>query len=112
MIESPTGNNQRKMKMTTLATTRTSFKTDSTGGVSMKYFNVYDQEVITRDFSCNTDGGYVYEVTDGMHKQICGQLAYRGSTLLAVSREVLIRVIRREYRAMRKEEERLNAFGT
>jgi hypothetical protein len=108
VIESPTGNNQRKMKMETL----TYIKTDSRGIVSMTYFNVYDQEVITRDFICNIDGGYVYEVTDGMHKQICGQLAYRGSTLLSESREVLITVILREYRAMRKEEERLNAFGT
>jgi hypothetical protein len=107
-MESPICNKLKEHKMQTL----TYIKTDSRGIVSMTYFNVYDQEVITRDFICNIDGGYVYEVTNGMHKQICGQLAYRGSTLLSESREVLIRVILREYRAMRKEEERLNVFGT
>lgn len=91
--------------------TRTRFTTDGQGRVTVTYFNIYEQATKSREFTVANDGGYVYEITDGMHKQVCGQLAYRGATLTATDRAALPSVIRREYQAMRREEKRLGVFG-
>ena len=55
-------------------------------------------------FFCPQDGGYVRLWTqDGRHPQACDRLATRGDTLISPSRDALLGIIRREYRAMKRE---------
>lgn len=60
---------------------------------------------VTRYFSCPSDGGYIYEYFGhGGRRQVCETLYSRGNTLVARNPEDLLRIIRREYRAMRRVE--------
>lgn len=85
---------------------KTTITSDESGYVTISYDDKYDGRV-TRRFFCPTDGGYVRE-SDAMHTypQVCERLANTGSTLMCSSRDQLINLIRREYRAMRREEMR------
>ncbi len=59
-----------------------------------------------RTFRVNTLGmGYVREYVLGDLKQVCDGLSIRGSTLTA-SPETLLKVIRMEYRSMRRNEKK------
>lgn len=83
---------------------RTKFSVDEKGRVTVEY-DRYSLDGVTREsrtFSCSEDGGYVWELTFGGRFQVCDRLAGRGSTLYCSSRDRLIDVIRREYRAMRR----------
>ena len=61
-------------------------------------------EAVKRTFFVR--GAYVYETCeDGRDRQVCDRLATRGSTLRATP-ETLLRVIRNEYRAMRRSEKK------
>ena len=65
-----------------------------------------EEERVTRLFSCPPDGGYVIEWRNGEWKQVCDRLAGMGSTLSCRNRDSLPDLIRREYKAMRREEKR------
>ena len=75
---------------------------DIIGRVTIQYdVEVWDGKVdrISREFTCPPYGGYVQELTDdGGRVQTCEKLARTGTTLIAVSREGLPDLIRREYR--------------
>ena len=60
---------------------------------------------VTRYFSCPSNGGYIYEYFGhGGRQQVCENLSSRGITLAAWNPMDLLRIIRREYRAMRRVE--------
>ena len=61
---------------------------------------------VNRIFRCPLDGGYVLEHRDNDWKQVCDKLYGMGSTLMSPSRADLANVIRREYQAMRRAEQR------
>lgn len=61
---------------------------------------------IARRFTCPEDGGYVRERRGDDWKQVCEGLGHRGSTLTCTSREALPELIRREYQAMRRAEQK------
>ena len=64
-------------------------------------FDNYETIRKTRTFSCPRDGGYVIEhIGRGNTAQVCERLASRGSTLHCSSIDNLPALIRREYRAM------------
>jgi hypothetical protein len=89
---------------------KASFTTNSIGQVTLSYDSedmTGDTVRITREFSCPPDGGYVIEfVKGGNTKQVCDRLGHMGSTLMCSSREGLLALIRREYKAMRAAEKR------
>jgi len=83
---------------------RTSISQDRQGYVTLCYDDPIIADRVTMTFFCPPDGGYVRLWTrDGQHPQVCARLATQGSTLMAPSRDALLSVIRREYRAMRRE---------
>ena len=85
------------------------FTTDQNGRVVLAYdVEDYDGSVrrVVRIFTCPLSGGYVMEHRNGEWKQVCDRLAHTGSTLTCSSREHLLDLIRREYRAMRRAEKR------
>jgi len=85
------------------------FTTDQNGRVVLAYdVEDYDGSVrrVVRIFTCPLSGGYVMEHRNGEWKQVCDRLAHTGSTLTCSSRERLLDLIRREYRAMRRAEKR------
>ena len=64
-------------------------------------FDNYETIRKTRTFSCPRDGGYVIEhIGRGNTAQVCERLSSRGSTLHCSSSDNLPALIRREYRAM------------
>lgn len=80
---------------------------DKVGNVIISYDNgdwYSDGERLTREFTCPPDGGYVLERRKGNWKRVCDRLSYTGRLLSCRSREALPDLIRREYRAMRREE--------
>ena len=89
---------------------RAKFTTDSMGRVTLAYDEQqFDGETrrIERTFTCPIDGGYVRELAaDGSARQVCDRLAYMGNTLAASSLDDLIHLIRHEYKAMRRAEQR------
>lgn len=87
---------------------RARFITTDLGYVSLSYdVDDYDGvHRVTRTFFCPDDGGYVREYRNGDWKQVCVRLNYMGSTLRCSSRDKLLTLIRREYKAMRREEKR------
>ena len=85
------------------------FTTDSAGRVTVAYDNQFhwtgETVRVERTFTCPQDGGYVREkMSNGNWEQVCDKLAGMGNTLSCSSREALIDLIRREYRAMRRAE--------
>jgi len=82
---------------------RAKFSVDQSGGVTVSYDAAFDVRV-TRYFVCTQDGGYVQEYVNGHSNwsQVCERLSRRGSTLRCSSRNNLLNLIRREYRAMRR----------
>jgi hypothetical protein len=80
---------------------RTTIKADSTGNVTLSYTDIFGERV-TRNFTCPMSGGYVREGD----RQVCERLNNTGNTLQCGYRPDLIKVIRREYRAMRAAEKR------
>lgn len=83
------------------------FSTDQIGRVTLSYdCEDWDGETIriTREFTCPPDGGYVREYRNGDWKQVCDRLSHMGNTLSVSSRANLLDLIRREYRAMRRDE--------
>lgn len=85
--------------------TRTKITDDATGNVTIVYENAFG-DIITRDFTCPYDGGYIREYVGSDLKQVCAHLSNMGQTLTADSRADLVNVIRAEYRAMRRAEKR------
>lgn len=57
---------------------------------------------VTRTFTCSPNGGYVKEITGGVTRQVCAKLSHYGDTLWCNSRSDLLKLIRREYTAMRR----------
>lgn len=90
---------------------KASIRTDVQGHVILSYdHEAPDGEVsrIERTFHVPTPSGYVREyLRNGEMTQVCEKLVHRGPTL-SCSRERLAEVIRKEYRAMRREEKREN----
>lgn len=84
---------------------KTTFTTDSNGRVTVSYDS--DGERIARTFHCPLDGGYVIELVGHDWKQVCDRLSCFGSTLYCTSPAHLPAMIRREYRAMRRAEQKL-----
>ncbi len=83
--------------------------TNASGTVTLSYDGEgwdYEPVRVSREFRCPTDGGYVREWTGTRWVQVCDRLVHMGSTLSCRSREALPDLIRREYRAMRREERR------
>ena len=82
---------------------RASIREDHPGYVIV----TYDDPELGRtamEFFCPPQGGYVRMWTqDGRHPQICERLARKGNTLISPSADALLKIIRREYRAMRRE---------
>ena len=84
------------------------FTTDKNdGSVSVEFdaespdFDNYETIRKTRTFSCPRAGGYVIEhIGNGNTAQVCDKLSSRGSTLHCSSIDKLPALIRREYRAM------------
>ena len=88
---------------------KTKITTDQAGNVTISYDNgawYSDGERIERTFSCHPDGGYVIEWRNNDWQQVCDRLAGMGSTLICRNRDFLPDLIRREYKAMRREEKR------
>lgn len=84
------------------------FTTDPVGRVILSY-DVEDYDGVRRverTFTCPLDGGYVKEYRNGEWRQVCNRLAHTGNTLTCSSRDKLLDLIRREYRAMRRAEKR------
>lgn len=82
---------------------------EDSGRVAIDYVDIYTGESCHRRFGCPDAGGYVREYqSDGREVgQVCDQLSGTGDTLTAPGRgEALAKVIRREYRAMRRAEAR------
>ncbi|MGV0954542.1 MAG: hypothetical protein ACOYBR_09545 [Fluviibacter sp.] len=62
---------------------------------------------ITRTFTAPSSGGYVREIRpNGDYRQVCESLAGMGSTLYLPAGRDLAALIRREYRRMRRADER------
>ena len=88
---------------------KTKITTDEIGRVTISYDSrswYSDGERIERTFSYPPDGGYVIEWRNGEWKPVCDRLAGMGSTLSCRNRDSLPDLIRREYKAMRREERR------
>ena len=88
---------------------KTKITTDDQGRVTVEYdddFHWTGETVRrTRVFTCPQEGGYVREkMSNGNWEQVCDKLASMGSTLSCSSRDVLVDLVRREYRAMRRAE--------
>jgi hypothetical protein len=65
--------------------------------------NPITDEIETTTYFCPVNGGYVrIRDRDGRYPQVCDRLASTGSTLSSPTRDALISVIRREYRAYRR----------
>jgi hypothetical protein len=75
----------------------------------LSYYDEMDDARVTREFWVPQNGGYVHEITSErpgtLGQQVCDGLCNRGSTLSA-SRQGLLHCIRREYRSMRRAEQR------
>jgi len=83
---------------------RTSISQDRQGYVTLCYDDPIIADRVTMTFFCPPQGGYVRMWTqDGRHPQICERLARRGPTLISPTADALVKIIRREYRAMRRE---------
>jgi hypothetical protein len=82
---------------------RARFSVDQSGGVTVSYDAAFDVRV-TRYFVCPLEGGYVQEYVNSHNNwsQVCDRLSSRGSTLRCSSRDNLLKLIRREYHAMRR----------
>lgn len=87
---------------------KTKITTDQIGRVTISYdSDDYDGvQRVERTFTCPIDGGYVREYRNGDWKQVCDRLSHMGNTLSCSSRDKLVAMIRREYRAMRRAEKR------
>ena len=90
---------------------RTSITQDQQGYVTLCYDDPLLTARVTMTFFCPPDGGYVrIWRADGNHLQICNRLDVRGDTLISPSRDALLSVIRREYRAMKREHAKWYAY--
>jgi len=91
---------------------KTRITTDLVGRVTISYDRInnyagYENMRIQRTFSTDgVNGGYVIEIDHYGTHQICQQLNYSGHTLYCDNRADLPKIIRREYRAMRRAEKR------
>jgi len=68
--------------------------------VTLKAENPFTGEPMCQEYSIPTNGGYV---RDGDGRQVCYSLASRGDTLTAATPQELLALIRREWRAMRRD---------
>lgn len=85
---------------------KTTITADQHGYVTISYDD-YLNERVTRTFFCPVNGGYVKEQDkQQQYPQVCERLSSRGNTLECSSRDKLLDLIRREYRAMRRAEKR------
>jgi hypothetical protein len=74
--------------------------------VHLHYDCVMTGQRIARTFFVPWSGGYVREMEgNGQSRQVCARLAYIGATLRATDPADLLRVVRAEYRAMRRAEQ-------
>ena len=87
--------------------TKTIITQDNSGSVTIEYDHRDGDHRVSRTFSCSATGGYVRERDqEGHYPQVCERLYSWGNTLMAADRTHLLEVIRREYRAMRRAEQR------
>jgi hypothetical protein len=84
---------------------RTSIKANG-NLVVLTYVESMTDESVTREFMVPSTGGYVREWIRGDWKQVCNGLAQTGETLTAADPVHLLKLIRGEYRAMRRAEKR------
>jgi hypothetical protein len=75
------------------------------GPVVIAKYEAWTGDLVAREFFAR--GSYVYESTGRGERQVCARLSTRGETLRAS--EPLIEIIRSEYRAMRRDEDRRKA---
>ena len=81
---------------------------DEFGRVTIRFYNELFDEHRRHTYTCPEKGGYVVEIlADGSTIQPCRKLAHTGHTLIATSRADLPDLIRREYRALRRETRRI-----
>ena len=87
--------------------------TETPNGVELSYVDAHEGRRVTRTFFVSSTDpdkpSYVREWVGRDAKQVCDELASLGDTLRATG-NTLARVIRREYRAMRRAEAK--AWGT
>lgn len=89
------GDEEKKMK--------TKINLTEGGTVLVEYDSPFMGDRVTREFMAPAAGGYVREWVSGDWKQVCDGLSDSGSTLYLVDGGSLIEMIRKEYRAMRRE---------
>lgn len=77
--------------------------------VVVEYDDTFTGTRRIREFMVPAQGGYVREWIHGDWKQVCEHLSNRGDTLRLGAGGNLLALIRREYRAMRRDEARI--FG-
>lgn len=77
--------------------------------VVVEYDDVFTGERRRREFMVPANGGYVREWISGGWRQVCDGLEALGDTLYLPEGASLIALIRHEYRAMRRAEQRI--FG-
>ena len=79
---------------------RARFTIMSDGTVSVIYSDVLGVR-LNRQFFCPVEGGYVRERMVNDYTQVCERLSHTGHTLMS-TRGTLLNDIRREYRAMKR----------
>lgn len=80
---------------------KTTIKAVSDQQVQIAFTDQLTGQDVSLDLSAYGGGGYV---RDAKGQQICRSLAYSGSTLSWDGKQPLVDLIRREYRAMRRQE--------
>lgn len=81
---------------------------DANGFVTVQYDEFITGDRVRRIFTAPLASGYVQESVGHNWQQVCDHLRSCGPTLIA-SRETLLGLIRGEYRAMRRDEQREQA---
>lgn len=84
---------------------RTTIKITAANEVTLSAIDPATDEQVTRVFWIPMSGGYVREGAghSGSDRQVCDGLAFRGATLSADTVENLLKLIRSEWAAYRKQ---------
>lgn len=89
---------------------KTKIKSTEDNRCTIEYDCAHTGERIVQEFWTPTGGGCVYEIDDRhpgtLGTQVCDRLSTRGNTLHRSANRPLVDIIRREYRAMRRDEAR------
>ena len=86
---------------------RTKISLNSDGTVTVQYQTKISNDIYARDFMTQPGAGYVRERFGNDWHQTCDKLMPYGAALTCPNRESLIDVIRAEYRAMRRAEQKI-----